>query len=319
MEIIYKVLRFAYGKIFGSFTVPGLKYITDANEAENLISTFINSEEPCMIARFGSTELSTMVNYKGVKEKRKNLLGYVKGESIQWWWSKNIMQQMQDWSGFFPPTVEKIEQFCEMMIEDTKEVNILGSWLTNEWWFGDILNNANKISFTFLDPYWSDVPWTKSLKGKKVLVVHPFKETILSQYKKRELLFKNPDILPEFESLTVIKAVQSLGGDSHGFSDWFEALEYMKAEIDKVDYDVCLLGCGAYGFPLAAHIKRNGKKAVHYGGKLQLLFGIIGKRWENPNYNDKYNFSQFINEHWVRPGDNERAKNANSVEGACYW
>ena len=55
--------------------------------------------------------------------------------------------------------------------------------------------------------------------------------------KKRELLFKNPDILPEFESLTVIKAVQSLGGDSHGFSDWFEALEYMKAEIDKVDYD----------------------------------------------------------------------------------
>ena len=26
------------------------------------------------------------------------------------------------------------------------------------------------------------------------------------------------------------------------------------------------LGCGAYGFPLAAHVKRMGKKAIHMGG-----------------------------------------------------
>lgn len=48
----------------------------------------------------------------------------------------------------------------------------------------------------------------------------------------------------------------------------------MKDEIDKRDYDIALIGCGAYGFPLAAHIKRSGKKAVHLGGALQLLFGI---------------------------------------------
>lgn len=48
----------------------------------------------------------------------------------------------------------------------------------------------------------------------------------------------------------------------------------MKDEIDKQDYDIALIGCGAYGFPLAAHIKRSGKKAIHLGGALQLLFGI---------------------------------------------
>lgn len=47
--------------------------------------------------------------------------------------------------------------------------------------------------------------------------------------------------------------------------------------MDKIDYDICLIGCGAYGFPLAAHAKRKGKKAVHLGGALQLLFGIKGK------------------------------------------
>lgn len=32
------------------------------------------------------------------------------------------------------------------------------------------------------------------------------------------------------------------------------------------DYDICLIGYSAYGFPLAAHAKRKGKKAVHLGG-----------------------------------------------------
>ena len=50
------------------------------------------------------------------------------------------------------------------------------------------------------------------LRGKKVLVIHPFAETIQHQYEqKRTLLFKNPDVLPEFQ-LETIKAVQSLGG-----------------------------------------------------------------------------------------------------------
>lgn len=112
----------------------------------------------------------------------------------------------------------------------------------------------------YLDPYWSKEPWSRVLANKNILVIHPFAETIQSQYLKREYLFKNPNILPPFKTLTVIKAVQSLGGENNGFKDWFEALEYMKGEIDKCEFDICLIGCGAYGFPLAAHVKRIGKK-----------------------------------------------------------
>ena len=73
--------------------------------------------------------------------------------------------------------------------------------------------------------------------------------------------------MPDFDLIT-IKAVQSLGGGEQ-FQSWFDALDWMKAEIDKHDYDICLIGCGAYGFPLAAHVKRLGKKAFHLGGALQ--------------------------------------------------
>ena len=130
--------------------------------------------------------------------------------------------------------------------------------------------------------------------------------------------------MPSFQ-LKTIKAVQSLADEQTDFNDWFEALDFMKAEIDKVDYDICLIGCGAYGFPLAAHVKRMGKKGFHYGGALQLLFGIRGKRWEDPSYGVKewgipYGFySNLMNEHWIRPGTAAMPKNAKVVEGACYW
>lgn len=77
--------------------------------------------------------------------------------------------------------------------------------------------------------------------------------------------------------MITLEAVQSLGGSNNKFQSWFEALQWMEDEMDKTDYDICLIGCGAYGFPLAAHAKRKGKKAVHLGGALQLLFGIKGK------------------------------------------
>ena len=84
----------------------------------------------------------------------------------------------------------------------------------------------------------------------------------------------------------------------------------MENEISRKDFDVALIGCGAYGFPLAAYVKRLGKQAIHVGGPLQLYFGIKGKRWDN---------SGLYNEYWISPSDNERPKNLNKVEGGCYW
>ena len=73
---------------------------------------------------------------------------------------------------------------------------------------------------------------------------------------------------------------------------------------------MALIACGAYGFPLAAHEKRTGRKAIHIGGSLQLLFGIKGKRWDDKG---------FYNECWVSPSKEERPERFEKVEGGCYW
>ncbi|WP_295671478.1 hypothetical protein [uncultured Mucilaginibacter sp.] len=284
--------------------------------ANELIKNGLLADAPFMVARLGSTELACMVNYLGVKEqsKYKSVKGYVTGKSPAWWWSKSIMQQMQDWSGFFPVDVGNIERFCEMMIGILPNVDVLGSWLKEEKFFNEELLGSKKVVLEDLEPFFTPNPWTWALEGKKVLVVHPFDEAIKNQFEVREYLFGNK-LLPDFE-LTTIPAVQSLAREKTPYDSWFDALDSMKEKIAATDFDVCILGCGAYGFPLASFVKDMGKKAIHLGGVTQLLFGIKGKRWENYIV---YPYTNLYNEYWIRPGDKNRPKKAAIVESACYW
>ncbi|GAL67512.1 hypothetical protein [Jejuia pallidilutea] len=316
MKVLLKILRRAFKTLNKDQFKEGRNWWLFSNKtyANQLIYDALQSNEPCMIARYGSTEMVNIINYIGVKQNNRSIKDFITGKSLKWWWDPSVMKQLQVWSGFFPPTQKHIETFCDLMLEDTQQVDILGSWLHEERHLAQGLSRAKRIMLEDLEPFFCSNPWTKALEGKKVLVVHPFVSTIEKQYKKRDLLFDN-NLLPEFD-LKTIKAVQSVAGTETEFKDWFEALEYMKQQIDATDYDICIIGCGAYGFPLAAHVKRSGKKAIHMAGATQLLFGIIGKRWEDYIV---FPYMNLFNEHWVRPGENEKPKNANVVEGACYW
>lgn len=319
-----KGLRKLYGKLFAPKMGEYDRGIIDPDKASELIYNLLASGKPCMIARYGSTEMFAITNYLGVTAKHHSAWKYIQGKQFAWWWENNVKDQMTRWSGFFPSTEENLMKFGEMMVEDSKQVDILGSWLPDEeTMIAGFKLDLTKVTLLSLEPYWSKTPWSRILEGKKVLVVHPFASLIERQYEeKREALFDDKRVLPKFE-LKTIKAVQSIGGDCQ-FENWFEALDSMKAQMDATDYDVVLLGCGAYGFPLSAHAKRMGKQAVHLGGALQLLFGIRGKRWDNPDYGiqefGKQNtYKTLFNSSWVYPSPGFAPKNAAQVEGGCYW
>ena len=263
----------------------------------------LEANDPCMISRFGSTELQTLT--------------YIKLFPLLLPLKKRTYYNIQYCSGFFPVTFKNLKQFYKIYKQDVRsQLDILISWRFEEFFFRRWIGKRPRVSKATLDHFFDqEHPWTRILKGKKILVVHPFAETIKEQYSRnRECLFDNPEALPEFKELHVIKAVQSIAGTPVDFDSWFDALEYMKTEIDKVDFDIAILGCGAYGMPLAAYIKRKGKKAVHMGGVTQILFGIKGKVYVENKY-----YSQFINDFFVYPKDNETPSNSKVVEGGCYW
>lgn len=316
-ELTLKVLRRKiYPAIFSQTKLPPIEIPFNQEVVNEQINNAIIKGTPFMVARFGSVEMQAIANYIGVRDNPHSVIKYIKGEINEWWWNTNAIAQLQSNAGFFPLTDPMIRMFGEIMSEDSKMIDILGSWVPEEYYLREQLKNAQKVRLEDIKPVFmwdgSGANWTQALNGKRVLVVHPFTDTIKNQYAKRKLLFKHPDFLPEFELLTV-KAVQSIGGVCE-YATWFDALNYMKQEMDKVDYDVCILGCGAYGLPLAAHAKKTGHVAIHLGGITQLMFGIRGNRWDNRD-----EWKDLFNEYWVRPNESERPQSAQNVEGACYW
>ena len=272
-----------------------------SQESQDHIAQQILSKKPFMAARFGSTELYTLEVYDWKIESKYT----------------QAIEQFSRWSGFFPCEKSLMQQFVQLMKDTCNQVDTLAIW--NMFMEAYYIKHQMKkevylTQLRFLEPWYAENPWTRALKGKKVLVIHPFTESIQKQYEKREHLFPNKDILPEFTLLT-LKAVQTVAGEKDSrFETWFDALDWMYREAMKIDFDIALIGCGAYGMPLAAKIKQSGKQAIHMAGVLQILFGIKGARWD-----DDPVVSKLYNEYWVRPSENEKPKQAKVVEGGCYW
>lgn len=289
--------------------------LTEPSEAQRLIHEMLLSDKPCMIARFGSVELQAVVDYM-FPPTAKNAIRFVKGEIPSWGYAPSTKRTMHINAGFFPATKPMLDRFGQLMQECMPLVDILGSWRKEEAAVMHYLPQTIRVPLYALEPYYFDNPWTPALEGKKVLVIHPFEDTIRKQHEKGcyEHLFADKRLTPNYE-LQTLKAVQSIAGNKpDGFDDWFQALQWMETEIDKRDFDIAIIGCGAYGFPLAAYVKRIGKKAVHLGGAAQYLFGIRSNASES-----KKNLANIINEKWVRPSQAETPKGIEKVENSRYW
>lgn len=280
--------------------------IQTAEEINIYIRNLILSGKPFLAGRFGATELSCVRTFDFEVSSKYD----------------KILSQMQMWSGFFPSKEEMGFNFKNLMIQSIPRADVMGIWMLpfEEYYLNKYGKKDLKTTYLFdLEPWSSpEKPWSAALKGKKVLVIHPFAETIKFQYQNRVNLFPGTEILPKFE-LKILKAVQTVAGTKDDrFDTWFDALDWMYQEAIKTDFDVAIIGCGAYGFPLAAKLKQAGKQAIHLGGATQLLFGIKGKRWEENSSTYEY-VQKFFNDAWVYPSDEDKPQNASKVENGCYW
>jgi hypothetical protein len=296
----YAFLKKIYGYTFGFYWFKKLylKYIGIYNgkkrlkllkkvKAEKIISEKIKSGEPFMFARYGSSEFRAITN-----EKDFPLVCF--------------------YSGFFPQDIKLREKFKKTYFEATKQIDILLVWNYRNHFLKKLKLIKNFKDIKYLAPLsvagGISHKWIKNLENKRILVIHPFKTTIENQMKKRKEL----GILPKLKSLEIIRAVQTIAGNNDPrFNSWFEALEWMKKEIDKKDFDIAIIGCGAYGLPLAGYVKKKGKQALHIAGGTQLLFGIKGKRWEDAGWK--------FDENWIYPLPEDTPKDFKKIEGGCYW
>ncbi|MGN0845825.1 MAG: hypothetical protein ACI4RA_00395 [Kiritimatiellia bacterium] len=279
-------------------------------DSVDFIRRGIQSGRPFMAGKIGTGDNETMLRYIDIHDKESVFLKSLKlllGKRRPFWWDNSIRAGISVCAGVFPNDIVGIEEFCRIYETYIPEMDGFGSCADGETRIHDrYCPQATAIAWESLFPLREGYSWYDALKGKRVLVVHPYLKSIAEQYKKarRVELHKGQGPLPEFE-LILYRPVNSIGGHCAGFARWKDALQHMIDDVSKIDFDIALVGCGVYGVPLSVHIKRMGRVAIHTGGSTQLIFGIKAKVY------DGYGF---YNEHWIRPLPDDIPENMGLIE-----
>lgn len=293
------------GKYFISSDRYGKHVKYDKTGGNEKILECLRDSRPFAYLRYSYTEMEIMI--RSVTQK---LLGIPSTNAFKW---------LDIFCSADETNAVGAGKYTSLMSEAFKEADILGVW--ENLHMGDALLDIQEVKDELyvtdarsVEAFYYDKPWSGGLAGKKVLVVSPFSDAIRYQYERREKIWDDPNILPEFELDTEDSVWYYAGKRDERFADWFEAYEYLYEKIMTHDFDVAILGCGYFGFPLAARIKKAGRQAIHMGGATQLLFGIKGKRWDNnPNIN------RFYNENWIRPDEKLKPEDDKNLDDGCYW
>lgn len=291
------------------FALERMKYrdvtvITPA-QGNQAIAELIRQKKPAAIGKIGSSELNGVLNY--LRHRQADGL-------CQTWGKTRTLLNVN--AGVFPDDPSIFSRFCSDFLTDLRQMDITGVWFH----FGerrimrDYAGQSRYTELRGLEPYYHDQPWSQELAGKKVLVISPFISSIESQYQKRQQVWASrPEMLPDFQ-LHLIRCPLSAALAPPQDSDWLAARDRMTHEMAKIDFDVAIIGAGAWSLPLAVRAKQMGKIGIHLGGSAQILFGVKGGRWDTHPI-----ISSFFNEYWVRPSQQDRPQEAHRIEGGCYW
>jgi hypothetical protein len=220
-------------------------------------------------------------------------------------------------AGFFPLEKKAFERWHETMVQAVRSMDFLSAWQTDPF-----LQSYEGHLIADLAPSSMDIaienlgrPILSDLLPFRWLVVSPFVLSIRRQLphlrkvhdpqRRREGDWSYPAA-----TCQLVRCPFQSHLESSPYRSWQEGLERLGAEISALEFDVALIGAGAWSLPLAARIKAMGRGAIHLGGETQLLFGIKGKRWENYG---------IFHEAWISADPSEMPAHRNRVEDGCYW
>lgn len=245
-------------------------------ETDQTLKDAIIANEPFAAIRIGAVEMGAIHNYERIQ------LGLMKT------FKSSVRVSMKNNAGFFPTDDKNLTYFAKHFIKDANKTDYLGiSGLHMESYMARrYFPHAQFGLYEGFEPFHGQ--WIQALKGKKVLVISPFAHDIQTQYENREKLFPK-GILPEFE-LIPYTSVLTLGTQvDMRYSSWFEALDAMKVDLLKLEFDVALVGAGAFGSHLVWFIKSSLRKVA-------IQMGMSNQTYYEKNLNRNYVFDSFLAE-----------------------
>ena len=273
---------------------------------EDLVASLC-AAKPFVAGKIGGAELMAL-EYMDHKIK----LNWPAG----WSWERPA-GRLYNSAGFFPIEKKAFLSWHALMTESIATTDFLCEWQTDPF-----LRIYETNLIQFLAPRSKSIPLEMLCRGIlptlapfRLLIISPFVKTMQKQ------LPRMNKINDPYEKLAIDwghlkKTLQFIRCpfQSHlepsPYDSWEDGLEKLTKEVSSKDFDLALIGAGAWSLPLGSRIKKMGKSAIHMGGEMQLLFGIKGKRWAQ---------TAMYNSNWVTADPNETPQNRNKVEDGCYW
>jgi hypothetical protein len=234
------------------------------------------------------------------------------------------LMELENNAGIYIKNEESFNTYKEYLLESYKHCTVIAEWDNKgkvfshtgagQQFIASRTQHIPKINALELEPYYFKNSWMPDIKGKRLLIVHPFIKTIKKQIPNIKQIFPN---MHWFEDCTfqIVQPPLTLAGNHHNM-DWQEHYKlFIETLKDINDFDIALVAAGGYGMLISDYIFTEMKKSVMYiGGALQIFFGIIGKRWF-----DNKDILKLVNDEWIRPLKEDKPPNFTNVEKGCYW
>ena len=145
-------------------------YDEDGNDLLfNELTDALENKKPFLVGRFGSCEARTINCWL---HNRK--------------YPDYIKKRLTTGAGVFFKSEQELDDFSLIYSDSFKNVDILVTWsIKNSGYLNKKLcPKVKNISFYSVEPWFWKKPWTLALENKKILVIHPFVETMKEQYDK---------------------------------------------------------------------------------------------------------------------------------------
>lgn len=219
-------------------------------------------------------------------------------------------------SGFFPVARDEFERFIVTYRSSVADLDGICLWQDDPF-----LCHYEKMLAAQLCPHARRITYfaltsrvLEELAGLRWLVVSSFPKTMKHQSSRLAEIHRGkswgPRLQKQGQAIEFLPCPTFASLAPSPYQSWSDGLDRLTEAACRVDFDVALIGAGAWSLPLAARIKASGRSAIHLGGQTQLIFGIKGSRWESYGiYNDS----------WVTADPAETPRNRNKVEDGCYW
>jgi hypothetical protein len=280
-------------------------------EAGPAIKKILRHPHGMIYGKLGTTELQAL-EYSDRRIRSSWLLGAT--------WRRQARRLFID-SGVFPEDRNEFEYFLNTYKASIQQLDAVCLWQDQGSYLqayetafvDDVCPRAASIKPAVFWPF----SIYEQLEGVRLLIVSPFVRTMQAQVDRLPDVFSGRSWANSLKDMRqrckFVRCPFFSYMEKSPYTSWREGLDRITEAILRCQFDLALIGAGAWSLPLLANLKKEGRKGIHTGGSTQLFFGIRGKRW------DVQKGYKIFNANWIHPLPEDTPGGHLRKEEGCYW